>query len=73
MCCSILMVSCTTEKKEVTEEPKVPTAEKVVKELSGNRVDNYYWMKLSDEQKNAAQKDEQTQKVINYSSNSYSQ
>ncbi len=66
MCCSILMVSCTTEKKEVTEEPKVPTAEKVVKELSGNRVDNYYWMKLSDEQKNAAQKDEQTQKVINY-------
>ena len=36
------------------------------KELSGNRIDNYYWMKLSDEQKNATQKDEQTQKVINY-------
>ena len=41
-------------------------AEKSAKELSGNRIDNYYWMKLSDAQKNAEQKDEQTQKVINY-------
>jgi oligopeptidase B len=62
-----LFVSCNTEKKEIkTEEVKVPVAEKSAKELSGNRIDNYYWMKLSDEQKNATQKDEQTQKVISY-------
>ncbi len=50
----------------MVEEIKSPVAEKSPKELSGNRVDNYYWMKLTDEQKNADQKDEQTQKVINY-------
>ncbi|MEY4931012.1 MAG: hypothetical protein RI909_1736, partial [Bacteroidota bacterium] len=61
-----IIVSCNTEKKEVAEQIVPPKAEKSAKELSGNRVDNYYWMKLSDEQKNAVQKDEQTQKVINY-------
>ena len=30
------------------------------------RVDNYYWMRLTDEQKKANQYDEQTQDVINY-------
>ena len=57
--------SCTTTTKE-SGATKPPVANKEAKELSGNRIDNYYWMKLSDEQKNAEQKDEQTQKVINY-------
>lgn len=37
------------------------------------RIDNYFWMRLSDEQKVAPVKDEQTQKVINYleAENSY--
>ena len=46
-----------------------PVAEKVAHEIKANgntRVDNYYWMKLSDEQKNTSAKDEQTQKVFNY-------
>jgi len=64
--CTVLN-SCNSEKKEIkAEEVKAPVAEKAAKELSGNRIDNYYWMKLSDEQKNATQKDEQTQKVITY-------
>jgi oligopeptidase B len=62
----LILSSCNTEKKEASDGLKPPTVEKVAKELSGNRIDNYYWMKLSDEQKNAEQKDEQTQKVINY-------
>ncbi len=62
----LLLASCSTEKKETTEEIKAPQPEKVAKELTGNRIDNYYWMKLSDEQKNAEKKDEQAQKVINY-------
>ena len=61
-----LLAACNTEKKEATESTPSPIAEKKATQLSGNRIDNYYWMKLSDEQKNAEQKDEQTQKVINY-------
>lgn len=61
-----LFTACNTEKKETTEDVPTPIAEKKATELSGNRIDNYYWMKLTDEQKNAEQKDEQTQKVVNY-------
>jgi oligopeptidase B len=46
-----------------------PDAEKIPNELISHgdvRLDNYYWMKLSDEQKNASEPDEQTQKVISY-------
>ncbi len=37
------------------------------------RIDNYYWMKLSDDQKNATELDAQTQKVVDYlnSENTY--
>ena len=63
---SLIIVACTSEKKEANNDVKAPVAEKVAKALTGNRIDNYYWMKLSDAQKNAEQKDEQTQKVVNY-------
>jgi oligopeptidase B len=59
-------VNQSTERKD---DIPAPAAEKVAYELTahGNkRVDNYYWMKLSDQQKNAGTKDEQTQKVLNY-------
>jgi oligopeptidase B len=62
----IVLAGCSSEKKETSENIKAPVPEKVAQELSGNRIDNYYWMKLSDEQKNAEAKDEQAQKVINY-------
>ena len=58
---------CNPAKEEAKNENiAAPTAEKEAKQLSGNRTDNYYWMKLTDEQKNAEQKDAQTQKVLNY-------
>ena len=59
-------VACNSDKKESKEELVAPTAEKIADTLTGNRIDNYYWMKLSDEQKNAEQKDDQAQKVVNY-------
>lgn len=62
----LILSSCNPSVKESTEEVQPPKAEKIATELSGNRIDNYYWMKLSEEQKNAPQKDEQTQKVITY-------
>ena len=60
----------------VVNELEAPVAKKEEKQLSihgDTRIDNYYWMKLSDEQKNAKSLDEQTQKVVNYleAENSY--
>ncbi len=46
-----------------------PMAEKVAFEMTehGNtRIDDYFWMRLSDEQKEATIPDEQTQKVLDY-------
>lgn len=67
---AILLTACTgVKKEELKDDITAPVAEKVpheFKESGGSRVDNYYWMKLSDEQKNATTKDEQTQKVLNY-------
>ncbi|MDT8401135.1 MAG: S9 family peptidase [Bacteroidales bacterium] len=60
----VLMFSCKTEKA-----PEPPDAEKIPEELVNHdhtRIDNYYWMRLSDEQKNAENPDEQTQKVLDY-------
>lgn len=55
--------------EEAKDEISAPVAEKVPYEIESNgnkRTDNYYWMKLTDAQKNAEQKDEQTTKVLNY-------
>lgn len=64
-----VLAACSPATKETKDDIPAPVAEKVPHELTsgGNtRVDNYYWMKLTDEQKNAEQKDEQTTKVLNY-------
>ncbi|MBA6155188.1 S9 family peptidase [Tenacibaculum sp. S7007] len=48
---------------------KAPVAEKqpITLEKHGDvRTDNYFWMRLTDKQKNAKEKDEQTQKVYDY-------
>ena len=75
---ALFMVSCQpNQPKSVTmsqmfsvvNDIEAPVAKKEAKELSihgDTRVDNYYWMKLSDEQKNAKTPDEHTQEVVNY-------
>lgn len=60
----ILMFGCKPK-----EKPEPPDAEKIPRELVNHdhtRIDNYYWMRLSDEQKNAENPDEQTQRVLDY-------
>jgi len=60
----ILMSACNSQK-----DAEAPDAEKIPRELVDHdhtRIDNYYWMRLSDEQKNAEIADEQTQKVLDY-------
>lgn len=61
-----VLAGCSPKSAEKADDIKPPVAEKVAHELRNNRNDNYYWMKLTDQQKNAAVKDEQTQKVLNY-------
>jgi oligopeptidase B len=63
-------------KNESTEKLVAPVAEKEPKELIAHgdtRIDNYYWMRLSDEQKSAQNPDAHTQKVLDYlnAENSY--
>ncbi len=65
----IIIAGCNTTETTTDMKMQPPDAEKIPKELVSHgdvRLDNYYWMKLSDEQKNASEPDEQTQKVITY-------
>lgn len=56
----------TTFEKEIIQPP---TPDQIPHDITANgntRVDNYYWMKLTEEQRIAEVKDEQTKKVINH-------
>ncbi|WP_121147577.1 S9 family peptidase [Tenacibaculum discolor] len=53
----------------MNKDIKAPVAEKQPTKLEKHgdvRTDDYFWMRLTDEQKNAKVKDEQTQKVYDY-------
>lgn len=67
---AVVAVSCTNnEASKEQSMPKAPVAKKIPTELveHGNkRVDNYFWMRLSDEQKEAKTPDAQTQDVLDY-------
>jgi oligopeptidase B len=62
----VVLLGCSKKVEETASDIKPPVAQKVPHKLSGDRNDNYYWMKLADEQKNAEKKDSQTVKVLNY-------
>ena len=66
----IFTVACKNETKNMkSTDAKYPVAEIQPTKLEKHgdiRVDNYFWMRLSDAQKNAETKDEQTKKVVNY-------
>jgi len=65
---AVIFASC-KETPQPTTMPQPPAALKVpyeLKEHGDTRIDNYYWMRLSDDQKNAATPDSQTQQVLNY-------
>ena len=60
-----------SQKKENMSAPKPAKKELVLEYKVGNtvkdvRTDSYYWMRLTDEQKEAAQPDAQTQEVLEY-------
>lgn len=64
-----LLQNCNQMNNKTDKLASAPTAEKSPKELVAHgqtRIDEYYWMRLSDEQKLAKTPDEQTQKVLDY-------
>lgn len=66
---SLLMLIACTQKLQKESSMRPPIAEKIPRELTNHdhtRIDDYYWMRLTDEQKNAKEPDEQTQKVLDY-------
>ncbi|WP_044404421.1 oligopeptidase B [Lacinutrix sp. Hel_I_90] len=65
-----IVTSCKTEKKEAAyKSVEIPVAKKIATELrihNDIRIDDYFWMRLSDAQKNADTSDAQTQDVLDY-------
>lgn len=47
-------------------EPKAEKNPEILLEHGNKRLDNYFWMRLTDEQKEAEKPDERTQKVVDY-------
>jgi oligopeptidase B len=67
----IFVAACSTPDKEdkTPTMPQPPVAKKIAEELTihgDTRIDNYFWMRLSDEQKEAKTPDAQTQDVLDY-------
>jgi oligopeptidase B len=58
---AVVLLSCNTQ-----PAIKAPVADKIPHEIFDKRVDDYFWMRLSDDQKNASTPDEQTTKVLDY-------
>ena len=58
---SVFFFACSNQK---TAKP--PLAEKIPQGVFDNRIDNYFWMRLSDEQKSVSTPDEQTARVLDY-------
>jgi oligopeptidase B len=58
---AVFLFACSNNK---TVKP--PVAEKIPHQIFDNRTDNYFWMRLSNEQKADSIPDEQTKKVLDY-------
>jgi oligopeptidase B len=79
---AILSAACSQNMKKTeikaSQFPNPPNVEKIDSILTihkHTRIDPYFWMRLSDEQKNAPEPDNQTQKVYDYlhAENSYTE
>jgi oligopeptidase B len=67
----IFAAGCATNPQHENQSQTPPMAKKIPFEMTEHgdtRVDNYYWMRLSDEQKNApdSTRDQQTKDVLDY-------
>jgi len=66
---TLVVIGCSSEEKEMKKNIEAPVAKVEPKELTihgDTRVDDYFWMRLTDEQKEAENPDEQTKAVVDY-------
>jgi len=66
---TLIFVSSCNKKKMIENKVKAPVAIKKATKFEKHgdvRIDDYHWMRLTDEQKNAENPDEQTQEVLDY-------
>ena len=66
---SLIFASACKNDSMYSKDIKPPLATKIPTEIETHgdiRIDDYFWMRLSDEQKNAKEKDEQTTKVLDF-------
>jgi oligopeptidase B len=63
---TVLIASCSTTNDNMITPPKAKKIKKEITTHGDTRVDNYFWMRLSDEQKEAEKPDGQTQDVLDY-------
>ena len=61
-----IITSCTSTKNTQMTPPKAKKVPFEITTHNDTRVDDYFWMRLSDDQKNAEEKDDQTKEVIAY-------
>ena len=67
--CLVSACNSASKEKSATVAIQPPKPEKIPHEVETNghkRVDNYHWMRLTEEQRNSDSKDDQTGKVIDY-------
>lgn len=65
----LTLASCGSDSTNDNDMIQPPVAKKIEKKLTihdDTRVDDYFWMRLTDEQKNAEKPDAQTQDVLDY-------
>ncbi|MBL4862441.1 MAG: S9 family peptidase, partial [Crocinitomicaceae bacterium] len=63
---TLLLAGCSTTNSDMIVAPQAKKIEKKLEVHDDIRMDNYFWMRLSDEQKNAENPDAQTQDVLDY-------
>ncbi len=63
---TVILTACQTSNEEMITPPEAKKVEKVLEIHGDKRVDNYFWMRLTDEQKEADNPDAQTQDVLDY-------
>lgn len=63
---TLILISCKTTNQDMVQTPKAKQVKEEMTIHDDTRIDNYFWMRLSDEQKNAEKPDAQTQDVLDY-------
>lgn len=63
---SVILLAACSSTKDMTQAPQAKKIEKKLTTHGDTRVDNYFWMRLTDDQKEAETPDAQTQDVLDY-------